>query len=382
VTPTLSVIVPVHDDPIGLEACLTALAGAGRDGAEVIVVDDASTDATPEVARRAGAHLLRLPQRSGPAAARNRGVEAARAGYVLFLDADVRVHPDTLARVEAGFASDARIDALFGSYDRQPAARNLLSQYKNLVHHHVHQQAREEASTFWAGCGAVRRSAFLEVGGFDARYTRPCIEDIELGARLRRAGHRIVVRKDIQVTHLKRWTLPSLVMTDVWSRGVPWGELVLQQGSLPDDLNLSRAQRVSATLSWMLFALLLVGARDHPWLLAIPPTILSMVGIVDVWSSRLGRTPLSGLLVLGLCQLGTALGVVVLFGPVALAGLGLALAVVLLNWKLYAFFARERHPLFLTAVFPLQLLYYGYSVLALTLAVLRHLSRRFASSPL
>ena len=51
------------------------------------------------------------------------------------------------------------IAAVFGSYDDEPGAPNLVSQYRNLLHHFVHQTGRTEASTFWTGCGAVRRDA-------------------------------------------------------------------------------------------------------------------------------------------------------------------------------------------------------------------------------
>ena len=93
--------------------------------------------------------------------------------------------------------------------------------------------AGERATTFWSGCGAVRRSLFLDMGGFDESYARPCIEDIELGARLTRSGHAIVLRKSMQVTHLKKWTFWSMLKSDIWDRAVPWTNLVLREGKLP-----------------------------------------------------------------------------------------------------------------------------------------------------
>ena len=94
--------------------------------------------------------------------------------------------------------------AVFGSYDDAPAAAGLVARYKNLYHHYVHQRSGASAQSFWAGCGAVRRSAFLAVGGFDEeRYPRPSIEDIELGYRLTDAGYRIRFRPDLMVKHLK-----------------------------------------------------------------------------------------------------------------------------------------------------------------------------------
>ena len=89
----------------------------------------------------------------------------------------------------------------------------MVSQYRNLLHHFVHQEGNPEASTFWAGCGAVRRAAFDAVAGYDeARFRRPSIEDIELGYRLRRAGYRIRLDRDLQCTHLKRWRLPVVYL--------------------------------------------------------------------------------------------------------------------------------------------------------------------------
>jgi glycosyltransferase involved in cell wall biosynthesis len=326
----ISVIVPVRNDPGHLRSCLESLAASRGAPHEVIVVDDASTDDSPAVAAALGARVLRLDRRAGPAAARNRGAEAARGEHLFFVDADVCVHPDTVGRVAAAFAADPGLDALFGSYDRRPGARNFLSQYKNLFHHFVHQQGSAEASTFWSGCGAIKRSVFREMGGFDTSYARPCIEDIELGARLRRAGRRIGLRKEIQATHLKRWTLLGIVRSDVWDRGVPWTELILRERDLPDDLNLKLAQRLSAALAYGL--VLALGAA--PW---------------------------------------RALGLAA--GTWLLVAAGLLLAIVVINRRFYAFFARERGAWFAVRAAPLHVLYYIYSGVALAIGVMRHVWR-------
>ena len=126
---------------------------------------------------------------------------------IFFLDADVAIHDDTLSRVVARFEADPGLAALFGSYDDSPTAPDLVSQFRNLLHHYVHQQGEfvaeaRPARTFWTGCGAIRRHVFLDYGGFDPQlYRRPAIEDIELGYRLTRAGCRIQLVRDIQATH-------------------------------------------------------------------------------------------------------------------------------------------------------------------------------------
>jgi len=144
------------------------------------------------------------------------------------------------------------LDAIFGSYDDAPGSPDFLSQYRNLMHTFVHQTARSEATTFWSGCGAMRVSSFWRAGGFDESYLKPTMEDIELGSRLHGLGGRIILDRDIRVKHLKRWTFWNLVKTDIFGRGIPWTELMLRDGRMPDDLNVGMSQRVSVALVFVL----------------------------------------------------------------------------------------------------------------------------------
>ena len=249
----LSVVVPVHNGGEGLRLCLQALAASARPPDEVIVVDDGSTDGSAALASALAAHVLTTSAGPrGPAHARNRGAEVATGEVLVFIDADVAVHADTLARMEALLAGEPDVAAVFGCYDDRPPARNPASLYKNLLHHYVHQHGAREAGTFWSGCGAIRRAVFRAASGFDEGYTRPSIEDIELGVRLRQAGLRIRLCPEIQATHLKRWTLASLWRTDIFGRAVPWTRLILRQGRLSTDLNLDWRSRLSALAAWAL----------------------------------------------------------------------------------------------------------------------------------
>jgi len=249
----LSVIVPVYNGGAAFDQCLRALRASSRSADEVIVVDDASTDDSGASAQQWGARVLRLNSRPrGPAAARNLGAAEATGDALVFLDADVAVHPDTLARIATYLEAEPEVAALFGSYDDAPPAAGLVTRYKNLLHHYVHQHGRREASTFWAGCGAIRRQVFLDVDGFDERYHRPCIEDIELGVRLRDAGYRIALCPEIQVTHLKRWTLRSWLEADIFGRAIPWTRLIVNRRRLPADLNVDWRSRLSAGAIWLM----------------------------------------------------------------------------------------------------------------------------------
>jgi hypothetical protein len=174
---------------------------------------------------------------------------------LVFVDADVEVHADVFELFRVAFRTDPGLTAVFGSYDDEPDAPGHVSTIRNLLHHHVHQEAAGPAGTFWAGLGAIRREAFLEVGGFDElRFPSPSIEDIELGMRLVAAGASIMLDPIIQGKHLKKWTLAEMIRTDFAVRGVPWVGLLLRQRQAPLHLNLGWRHRLSAACAVTLLA--------------------------------------------------------------------------------------------------------------------------------
>jgi len=243
-----------------LERCLEALSKSTVTPWECLVVDDGSDDDAIAAAERHGAHTIALGRRRGPAHARNVGARQARGEVILFLDSDVCIHEDTLTRVVDHFRRDALLVAVIGAYDDSPAATPFVSQYRNLLHCSTHRLGLPEASTFWSACGAIRREAFLHVGGFDEHFGRPAIEDIEFGSRVKAQGGRILLDPAIQVQHLKCWTLGKMIKTDIFDRGIPWTRLILRSGSMPNDLNVRWSQRLSVVLACILAGALLVGA--------------------------------------------------------------------------------------------------------------------------
>jgi len=283
--PFISVILPAYNGSKVLPLSLEALAKSDlpRSCWELIVVDDASSDNTAVFAARYADSVVRLPGKPhGPAYARNRGFEAARGAVVVFVDADVCVHPDTLSRFAWRFAEDPSLGAVFGSYDDTPPAAGFISQYRNLMHHYVHHQNPGPAETFWAGCGAVRSSVFVECGMYDEwHYVRPQIEDIELGHRIRDHGHSILLCPEIQGTHLKRWTLRNVITTDLHDRGVPWMRLLVEQGDANKAavLNLRLTEKINTGLIWVAVAFTLAALvlRDFRWLLGTLGAVLPVI---------------------------------------------------------------------------------------------------------
>jgi glycosyltransferase involved in cell wall biosynthesis len=310
-SPFFSIIIPVYNGGNLFKRCLTAIRQSGFTDWEVVVVDDGSTDGSNRLAQEFGTRVLKTRGRLGPAAARNLGAQAARGSYLFFIDADCELHPDTLAHIAQVFQADPGLEALFGSYDDAPGAANFIAQYKNLFHHYVHQNSGAEASTFWTGCGAIKRSQFLALGGFDVqRYRRPAIEDIDLGYRLKQAGGRIRLVKHVQVKHLKAWTFAGLLKSDILDRGIPWTRLILKDKAFMSDLNLQTHNRVSVVAVYGLLLALFVS----------------------------------------------------LFQPQGLfLALGLAVLLLWLNQDLYRFFYQKRGFAFAWRVIPMHWLYYIYN---------------------
>ncbi|MEC4986619.1 MAG: glycosyltransferase [Oscillatoria sp. PMC 1068.18] len=325
---SISVIIPVYNGGKNFRKCLSSLKKSLTSPSEVIVVADGDTDGSHQVAEEFGSTVIKLSSTGGPAQARNIGAKAATGEILFFIDADVEINPDAIAQVANFFEHHPNISALIGSYDDAPGADNFLSQYKNLFHHYTHQKGKENASTFWGACGAIRQEVFLSLGGFDENYRFPCVEDIELGYRLKAAGYKIRLCKEIQVKHLKHWGLISLLKAEFFYRALPWTALIWRSRSLHNDLNLETSHRLSAILTYLLIVSL-IGTWWLPGLAAIAATI--------------------------------------------------AILLFRLNLELYQFFLEKRGLLFTAKTVPWHWFYYFYSALAFVIGTLRYYSSQLTA---
>jgi glycosyltransferase involved in cell wall biosynthesis len=422
---TVSVIIPVRNSAAYLRDCLEHLNQGPIRPLECIVVDDGSSDDSAAVAREHGATTI-CSGRQGPAAARNLGAKAARGDILLFLDADVRVHGDSLRRVLGNFDSDPQLDAVIGSYDDSPGSRDFISLYKNLMHCFQHQQARPTACTFWSGCGAIRKDVFLAYSGFDQRYRRPAIEDIELGYRLARGNCKILLDKAVQVKHLKRWTFWNVIKTDIMYRGIPWTELILRDRFMPNDLNVRVSERVSVGLTFVLAGLAAAGtiryggyflipfigillsllatcwieaasqrqsrdaillmaafaggflwlAHQHQMMMITPPVVLAYALLF--LRSRYGYASKRRRRVTGLAY-ALYLASAVLFmltylpnSPLVYGIIAILLLLVIIHRKFYVFFGSKLDRLSALAVIPLHMLYHFYNGVSFVVGLTRH----------
>jgi glycosyltransferase involved in cell wall biosynthesis len=268
--PFLSVVVVAHDAADTLRSSLDAIAKSDlpRELWELVVVDDGRSDETSLLAAEYADRVVLLPDGPhGPGYARNRGFEMTLGECVAFVSADVMVRPSTLSRFYEAFKRDRDVGAVFGSYDARAMASDFVSQYHNLLQHFNHQRHAGDSSTFWSACGAVRGAAFEQAGCFDEwHFQRRQLEDLELGQRIRQLGYRVVLRPELQVTNLKRWTVRRILATEMFDRGIPWMRLVNR--SVAPTQRSPRSPRwikkINIALTWLGALLLVLTFRLPP----------------------------------------------------------------------------------------------------------------------
>jgi glycosyltransferase involved in cell wall biosynthesis len=186
---TISVIVCAFNEAGYLRPCLQSLLQQSRLPDEILVVDNASTDATAAVAESChGVRVVSEPHK-GLVRARERGRHETHGGLLVYLDADCRAPRDWLARVEAHFEREPRLIALSGPYrfyDWDWWGRTLVRAYDltlapltQLLVYHV----LNVGTLFYGGNFAVRRDALAAIGGFDTAIEFHG-EDTNLGRRL------------------------------------------------------------------------------------------------------------------------------------------------------------------------------------------------------
>ncbi len=275
-SPLVSVVIPVHNGEKTIAACLQSVSDSDYRHFEVIVVDDGSTDRTADRTKAFPCQVVRLRANLGPAAARNKGAEASRGGILFFLDADIVIERSTITRIVQVFNDRPSLSALFCSYHKNTIPTNFASVYKNLLHHYTHQTSREDAATFCGGFGAIRKDALVQLGGFNEDYKH--LEDIELGYRLYRAGHKIRLTKDIQVTHCKQYSLLGLIQSDLMGRAKPWTEIMLEKRVFRSDLNTKGENIISALVAYLMMATLaLAVVRPGIWIAVALLCVLFLV---------------------------------------------------------------------------------------------------------
>ncbi len=198
-----------------IEQCLASIFQYADNQVETIVVDDCSTDDTLQKVKKFPCMVVPLADRGGPGRARTEGAKAAQGELLLFLDSDVILNNNVFTVIREKFYDQPNLGSLQGWYTRESYFHdNVATIYKDLYYDFFFGRIGSGyVTTVSSHCLVVRKEAFEAVKGFDSQVHR-AIEDGDFGFRFASAGYSIFLDRSLSVTHLKRYTLRSLLLTD------------------------------------------------------------------------------------------------------------------------------------------------------------------------
>jgi len=278
----VAVIVPNYNKKKTLRACLTSVYAQTYAPAEVIVVDDVSTDGSPEIAREFPCVIVEPPQNQGPAAARNLGVASSSAPLLFFVDSDTALAPDAIHNAVKAYRETHECGMVQGIYDKEPLYDDgPVERYRVLCEHFERGQT---VATFLS-CTLIPRHVFEEAGGLDERLRDG--EDFEFGTRVP-ARYRLVVTRSVVTKaddedkfwaclaerFIRSTTLPVIMVRARRLRGQ--GKVGFQLNMIGPGHNKRRkAPRLSSASATATFVTLPL-ALISPWLLAMPALTFGM----------------------------------------------------------------------------------------------------------
>jgi peptidoglycan/xylan/chitin deacetylase (PgdA/CDA1 family)/GT2 family glycosyltransferase len=254
--PLVSVVIPAHNEEDYLFPCLESIKNQDYAGEyEVIVVDNASTDNTAQIARDWGAKVVYEGRRS-PACARQKGAEVAKAKIIAFIDADTQAPAHWLSTIVWRFLCEPETVAVSGPYAYGDAGKfsriaSYVGNFLSIITDQLFRRVFDKGGAIW-GCNfAVRRSALLEVGGFDTSI-KFYGEEYELSLRLKKAGKECIMPRLFVLTSARRLKRIGVV-NQYWNWMVDYFTVLFWYTPIPEHLQNwpSKAwQTMVASFSW------------------------------------------------------------------------------------------------------------------------------------
>lgn len=195
---TVSLVIPAHNEAEVIERCLASAEPllARGEVAEIVVVDDASTDETPELIKKFPVRYVR-GDGGGAGAARNLGAQLATSDLIWFVDADCVIEPQALSFLLPHF-DDPEVGGVSGSYGNMREGSLLPS----LIHEEIverHLQMPVEVNFLATFNVVYRRDVIALLGGFDPSFRKA--QDAEFAFRVRRAGFKLHFDMRSRVRH-------------------------------------------------------------------------------------------------------------------------------------------------------------------------------------
>ncbi|HLX11628.1 MAG TPA: glycosyltransferase [Bacteroidota bacterium] len=272
--PLVSIIIPVKNGEQTIAACLRAIKRSYYKNYEVIVVDDHSTDATAEIVRQYSVRLLNAENGTGPNFARNLGASQAQGEVLIFIDSDIVVRRETILGIVEDL-EDETVDAVVGIYTARHRHETLVSQYKNLWVRYSYIKSPAAIDWLFGAISGIKREAFQNLGGFNSEFqAKYGGEDLELGKRFAEANLHIILDMDIEVEHLKQYTIRSFVANE-FRRSMGFAEFAGRLGETGRALKKGFVNVYPAFIASTVYSVLLPLFAAWVWMSGAPAWFLA-----------------------------------------------------------------------------------------------------------
>jgi len=276
--PDMSVIVPAYNSKNTIEKCLSALKESTYQDYELILVDCGNEDVTCSLAKKFTDKVIKLEGKYGRSQVRATGVQAASGKIIVNIDSDVVIKPDTLTKIDNYFSHHPGVDALTGLLSKEHPSTNFFSQYKNLYMHYIFRRLPEKVTFLYGSIYAIRDET-ARIYASDIKLG----EDTALGQKLVSCGKKIAFLRDLEVIHLKKYTLLSFVKNDfqipfywakIFLKYKGWKQLGRNKTGYAHS---PKEQLVSVVLAPAIFLLFLVALFGYASITFLLPFILGWV---------------------------------------------------------------------------------------------------------
>jgi len=278
--PFISVVIPNRNGAKTIGTCLDAALASRYDSFEVVVVDDCSTDGSPDIIRKFPCRLIALSEHGGASKARNAGAEYARGELLFFTDADCVLLEDTLSLAARAFR--AHPDAVIGgTYTPLPYDSGFFSTFQSVF---IHYSETKKAAPDYIATHAmlIRRDLFLEYGGFREDFL-PILEDVEFSHRLRRVGTLLLMEPGLMVRHIFDYSLAGS-LKNAFKKSAYWTTYSLKNRDLLKDSGTASLELKATAACWLAGVILIIvfSANKSPWALAA----LALVSAANIFINR------------------------------------------------------------------------------------------------
>ena len=209
-------IIPAFNSQDTIVQLLNSLIKLESSPSEIIVVDDASTDQTRDLAtQQEGVKVLSLKENVGPGAARNIGANNAKTRWLLFIDSDCNL---PLSSIENAFPTEIEevnnIVGIMGVFAPTGPRKSPVASYKNMQRHYEIKAMRNPPETFSSSCFTITKEAYLKCSGFNEAFGKTPTEDNEFYFRLSKKGFRIKYNTEFNFIHNKHLSIKGLFRDD------------------------------------------------------------------------------------------------------------------------------------------------------------------------